>query len=151
MVENFSSYEKEPLKVYEKIENSSIFIGCIIKNLFDEERIKIKKEFNPKRIFHCNRNLYGSLFSIDAKYKIIIDKIHQYKTIDLFSYNKIISEQNLSCDENFIYFEDKMYPFDTKHIFDFIKNFKYSNFFEENLESPFYQQIKSTNIFILTP
>jgi hypothetical protein len=150
MVENFFSYEKEPLMVYEKINQPFIFIGCVLKNLYDEERIKIKDEFNPKRILHCNRFLYGTLIDIDLKAQNILNEIQKFKSIDLFTYNKIISLHDLSCNENFIYFEDKMYPLDSKHIFNYLKKFKYSDFFEEIPEKPTYQQIKSINVFILT-
>lgn len=151
MNEEFLSYEEEPIEKYNKIENIKVFVGCNIKSLYDEKRIQIKKEFNPIRIEHCGRNLFGTIFEPSKKHLFFVRFSLDVNSLDLYSYNKLLSENNLSCDENFAYLTNKIYPVDSKHIYEYIPDFKYNEFFEDNLDVPVYQNIKSVNMFFLTP
>jgi hypothetical protein len=71
--------------------------------------------------------------------------------LDLISYGSILKKNNLSCEENFAYLNDGLYPLDRKHIQDYISNFKYNNFFVDEEEAPIYQRIKAINMFVLIP
>ena len=79
------------------------------------------------------------------------EKAKKIEYIDSYTYNKIISENNLSCDENFIFLEDGLYPLDEKHIDQYIPDFQYVSFFDDDLEMPIHQKIKSVKMFILVP
>lgn len=151
MVEEFTSYENHPILSYQEIDEPMIFIGCCIKSQYDENRISIKDSFNPKRIMHCDRFLYGSIFIPKDECLLMLESLKQVNQIDLYTYNKIISNNNFSCDENFIFLEDGLYPFDEKHIDRYIPNFEYDNFFDDDLEMPIYQKIKSIKMFLLAP
>ncbi len=149
MRDKFSILDEEPKKKYEEIDNVAVFIGCIIKTEYDEERIKIKNELNPNRIKYKNKNLYGCLFEPNDGFKKLFKKLSKYESLDLYMYNKILKENLFSCEENFAYFKDGLYPIDASHISGYIDNFKYEMFFEEDAKTPFYQRIKSINMFLI--
>jgi hypothetical protein len=149
--DDFYDFEKEPNQKYEIINEFKIFFGCVIKSLYDEKRIKIKEEHDPKRIKIDNRFLYGSIFDLNKKYKKVLESIGFYKNIDLLTYDKILKENNLSCEDNFSYFSEKIYPIDPHNVHDFIKNYKYEFYFEENIQLPMYERIKAINMFIVKP
>ena len=71
--------------------------------------------------------------------------------IDLFTYNKILLENNLTCNENFAYLEKNLYPIDPPYIYDYIPFLKNDSFFDDESDRPLYQRIKSVNMFFLTP
>lgn len=151
MIQEFSSYQKQPILHYNKLDSDKIFIGCCIKSQYDEERININEQLDPQRIDHCERFLYGLLFEPERTYLEFCKDLEKIKSIDLYSYNKILLKNNLSCEENFGYLEDGLYPLDQKHIQDLIPNFKYDSLFVDDLESPIYQRIKCVNLFLLKP
>lgn len=151
MIQEFNLYQKLPILSYEALDSPKVFIGCCIKSQYDEERIHIEDKFEPKRIDHCGRYLYGSLIEPFGKYEDSLKDFYKIKSIDLYSYNKTLIENNLSCEENFSYLEDGLYPLDPKYIQDFIPNFKYDSFFSEEEETPIYQRIKCVNLFLLKP
>lgn len=151
MNEEFNFYEDSPKKIYSKIETNKVFIGCCIKSEYDENRIKIKENHNPKRVFHCGKNFYGVLFEPNKAHLFLLKYLINYKSFDLYSFSKVLKENNLSCEENYAYLEKNLYPVDTKHIYAYIPDFKYESFFDDNLEIPMYQRIKSINMFFLTP
>ena len=143
--------EDLPKKDYTKIKSNSIFIGCNVKSLYDENRIKIKEEHNPRRINHHNKKFYGVVLEPNKKHLFLLKYLTNFKSFDLFSFNKILKENNLSCDENYAYLDKNLYPVDVKYIYNYIPEFKYDKFFDDDLEIPMYQRIKSVNMFLLTP
>ena len=149
MIQEFTSYQKLPILHYSELDSKKIFIGCCIKSKYDEERIHINEDLNPKRLEHCGRYLYGAILEPYDKYEKLLQDLANLKSIDLYSYNKILMENNMSCDENFSYLEDGLYPIDSKHIRDLISDFKYEKFFVDDEESPIYQRIKAINLFLL--
>jgi hypothetical protein len=151
MIKESYSLENPPLLEYNSIKIPKVFIGCNIKSEYDENRIKIKKSLNPQRISHCERNLYGLLFEPDKKHSDFVKYLGHFKSIDLFGYSKILNEYSLSAEENFGYLEHSLYPIDNKYIEDYIPNFKYDYLFEDDVEMPMYQRIKSVNMFFLLP
>jgi hypothetical protein len=151
MVTEFSSYQKQPILSYEKLNSDKIFIGSIIRSRYDENRICINDKFDPKRLDHAGLFLYGSILEPFGKYRKCIKEFDKIKSIDLYSYNKILMKYSLSCEENFAYLENGLHPIDAKHIQELIPNFKYDLFFLEEEETPIYQRIKCANLFILRP
>lgn len=151
MIKEFHSLENPPLLEYNSIKTPKLFIGCNIKFEYDEQRIKIKELLNPRRVLHCGRNLYGLLFEPHKKHRDFVKYLGYFKSIDLFGYSKILNEYSLSAEENFGYLEHGLYPIDNKYIEDYISNFKYEHLFEDDMEMPMYQRIKSINMFFLLP
>ena len=151
MIKEFSYLENPPILEYVCIKIPKVFIGCNIKSEYDEKRIKIKENLNPQRILHCGRTLYGILFEPDKKHSNFVKYLSHFKSIDLLGYSKILNEYSLSSEENFGYLEHGLYPVDSKYIENYIPNFTYDYLFENNLEMPMYQRIKSVNMFFLLP
>lgn len=151
MIADFTSYDNLPILFYGELDKPVVFIGTCIKSQYDEDRISIRELFNPKRITHCDRFLYGTILEPKKEHLLMAEKAKKVEYIDLYTYNKIISENNLSCDENFIFLEDGLYPLDEKHIDQYIPNFQYASFFDEDPEMPIHQKIKSVKMFILVP
>lgn len=151
MIKEFYSLENLPLLEYNSITTLKVFIGCNVKFEYDERRIKIKNNLNPQRISHCGRNLYGLLFEPAKKHLDFVKYLGHFKSIDLFSYSKILNEYSLSAEENFGYLEHRFYPVDNEYIKDYISNFTYDYLFKDDVEMPMYQRIKSVNMFFLLP
>lgn len=149
MTEQYSTFECPPKEKYNKIDDVKIFIGCTIKSEYDERRIKIKEHLNPNRISHNGKLYYGCIFEPNLVFKNTIKNLSEYSSLDLITYNKVLKNNNLSCDENFAYFNDGTYPIDSTHIPNYIENFNYQMFFEDNPEIPMHQRIKAINMFIL--
>jgi hypothetical protein len=151
MIKEFGYLDEPPILEYKGINKDCVFIGCIIKSLYDENRIIFKDNINPKRISHCERNLYGLTFDPQKRDQTFLNYLRYFKNIDLYSYNKILREYSMSCDENFGYLEKGLYPVDSKYIEKYMSDFKYDLLFEDNVEMPNYQRIKSINMFYLSP
>lgn len=151
MNSTYDVLEDPPKKNYNKLISDKIFVGCNIKSSYDENRIKIKEQHNPQRINHCDKNFYGVLLEPSKEHLFLLKYLMNFKSFDLYTFNKILKENNLSCDENYAYLEKNLYPVDTKYIYNYIPDFKYDTFFDDSLEIPMYQRIKSINMFFLTP
>ena len=151
MTDQYFSYEQEPEQTYNKLEHMKVFLGCIIKSLYDEERITIKEKFGPIRISHCGKKLYGMVMTPKPNHLFMLKNIIDIGDIDLFTYNKILLENNLTCNENFAYLEKNLYPIDPPYIYDYIPFLKNDSFFDDESDRPLYQRIKSVNMFFLTP
>lgn len=147
--EEFTLYKNKPKEKYNKLNKPNIFIGCNIKSEYDERRITIKNNLKPTRIYHNDRYFYGCVFEPNEIFLRIIDDLSKFESIDLYTYNKILKENNFSCDENFAYFNDGTYPIDSTHIPNYIQNFNYQMFFDDKPEIPMHQRIKAINMFIL--
>jgi hypothetical protein len=150
MDDSFFSFEKDPILKYKKLDSDKVFIGCFIKSKYDEDRILIKQNLNPERIIHNEKCLYGCLFDLKKNHTEAFNILEKFKGIDLFFYEKTLRKSNLSCEENFSYLNYGSYPVDSKYISEYIPNFNYENFFENNLEVPLYQKIKSVNMLFLS-
>jgi hypothetical protein len=148
---DFFSFEKKPIYEYETLLNKSVFIGCDIKTKYDEDRIVIKDDFNPKRIKHLDKNLYGVFLEPTKEHLKLLNFLEIYKNIDLFFYNKTLNEFDLTCEDNFLYLNYGLYPIDSKHILKYYPKFCYDNFFINVEHLPNYQRIKSINMMLLFP
>jgi hypothetical protein len=150
MIEDeFTLYKKKPSEQYNTINTPKVFIGCIIRSEYDEKRIKIKDNLYPVRVIHNNYNLYGLLFDPKPEIQNVINVIEKYNDIDLYTYNKILKENNFSCNDNFKFLEKDLYPLDFSNVYNYINDFKYNDFFDENMQYPLHQRIKSINVLIL--
>lgn len=108
---------------YETPLRPSIFLGFIIKNEYDNKRLKINDEYNPKkfvRIYKQNGEskmlpLYGICLELNDLGKNIANLItEQEKSYDtnLVVYQNLLCEFNLSCNDCYGYFKSGIYPID---------------------------------------
>jgi len=151
MFDNFFTFEETPLLEYKNADSKKVFIGCFIKNKYDEDRIKIKNSLNPIRLKHLDKHMYGCVFDLKKNHQEMLETFEKFKGIDLFFYSKTLKKYNLTCEENFSYLNYGLYPVDSKCISEYMPNFTYKEFFDDILEIPRYQKIKSVNMVFLNP
>jgi hypothetical protein len=140
-------------------------IGFQLKNLYDQQRIKIKSKYNTKDIVHIlpTVNLEATFFRgikiyIREKYLPLIDQLKQFNTIlsddiDVNVYKNLLSEYGLTCDECFAFLRKGVYPIDGKCLsnisnIDITLESLYENAFNTK-RVPIYQSFSSFTIFIL--
>jgi len=101
----------------------SIFLGFIIKNEYDNRRLEINEEYNPKKFFHIYKDnnksnmlpLYGICLQPNDFGNNIIKLINEQEKlydINLVVYQNLLSEFNLTCNDCYAYFKSGIYPVD---------------------------------------
>jgi hypothetical protein len=108
---------------YETPLRPSIFLGFIIKNEYDNKRLKINDKYNPKKFMRIYKQsgepkmlpLYGICLELNDLGKNIVNLITQQEKsydINLVVYQNLLSEFNLSCNDCYAYFKSGIYPID---------------------------------------
>ena len=151
--------DSPPIEIYKNIINSTIFIGCEVKSLYDERRIIIKPNNNqePERLQykptkHANSwsmHLYGFAFDPKGEDRYLIKELSQLSNIDLITYNNILEKYNYKNGENYLKLTQNIFPLDNVHIERYIPNFNYDEFFSMSAEFPNFQQLTSINMYVL--
>jgi hypothetical protein len=151
--------DASPIEIYENIVKSSIFVGCEIKNLYDEKRIAINtfngiepKRFAYKPTLYANSAplfLYGFNFFPKGEDRHLVNELKTLTNIDLITYNNILKKYNYEPGENFLKLTQNIYPIDIVHIERYMPGFNYSSFFSRDTEIPDFQQLTSINLYIL--
>ena len=111
----------------------TLFLGFAIKNEYDNQRLEICEEYNPKRVLFVFENKDGvskkdNEFSVLPLYGLFIDLNHHGENLaktllstdltdklDINQYEKILSEFNFSCNDSYSYFNKRVYPIDFTH------------------------------------
>tara|TARA_R110000772_G_scaffold104137_5_gene205463 strand:+ start:244 stop:774 length:531 start_codon:yes stop_codon:yes gene_type:complete len=111
----------------------TLFLGFAIKNEYDNQRLEICEEYNPKRVLFVFENKDGvskkdNEFSVLPLYGLFIDLNHHGENLaktllstdltdklDINQYEKILSEFNFSCNDSYSYFNKRIYPIDFTH------------------------------------
>tara|TARA_R110002153_G_scaffold23408_2_gene75959 strand:- start:795 stop:1325 length:531 start_codon:yes stop_codon:yes gene_type:complete len=111
----------------------TLFLGFAIKNEYDNQRLEICEEYNPKRVLFVFENKAGvskkdNEFSVLPLYGLFIDLNHHGENLaktllstdltdklDINQYEKILSEFNFSCNDSYSYFNKRIYPIDFTH------------------------------------
>ena len=102
-----------------------LFLGFLIKNQYDNERLDLNPKYNPIKICHidhknqCMVGLFGIFLKPNKNVSKVIDTIlSQEKTdnINLLVYNNILNQHNLSCKETYGYFKHGIYPIDFENL-----------------------------------
>ena len=151
MIKEFLYLDELPSLEYRTINHPFVFIGCNIKSLYDEKRIESDENYKPQRIYHCEHYLYGSIFEPLKNDSDFIKYLNHFQNIDLYGYGKILNEYSMTCEENFGFLENGLYPVDPKYIRKYISDFNSKDFFVDDVQMPMYQRIKSVNMFYLLP
>jgi hypothetical protein len=108
---------------YETPIQPSIFLGFIIKNEYDNQRLKINEDYQPKRflrVYKINGEsqllpLYGFCLKLNGMGENIVNiisKQEQSFEINLTLYQNMLNEYNLSCNDCYAYFKSGVYPID---------------------------------------
>jgi len=120
------------------IEKASLFLGFIIKNKYDENRLSINEIYSPEKFsigYKENDNikllpLYGifvSLNQLSNKLSNLIIRQERYESVmNLNMFTNILEEYNLSCNDSYCHFYKGIYPIDNKH-FDKLTDDKIGN------------------------
>jgi len=108
----------------------TLFLGFAIKNEYDNQRLEISEDYNPKRVLFVFENNSNSSdeYSVLPLYGLFIDLNQQGEklaktlldtdltdTLDINQYEKILSEFNFSCNDSYSYLNKRIYPIDFNH------------------------------------
>lgn len=108
---------------YETPLQPSIFLGFIIKNEYDNKRLKINKKYLPKKFVRIFKQgdetkvlpLYGICLELNKKgvkvAEIIKEQDIKYNT-NLLVYQNLLEQFDLTCNDCYGYFEKGIYPID---------------------------------------
>ena len=102
-----------------------LFLGFVIKNEYDNLRIKLNEKYNPKKfIIFINDGkgtpsgmipLYGIALTPNDNIKKLMQTLHSQEeqgVMNLEVYEKLISQFDLQCKETYGYFQQGVYPID---------------------------------------
>jgi len=126
------SLVEEPIAIEEfeknKINVPCLFLGFIIKNEYDNKRLRINEKYNPKKslyVYNGNKKdlsilpLYGVTFELnDIALSLVklLDKQEKNDNVNIIVYENLLQQFDLSCNECYGYFSKKIYPIDFKHL-----------------------------------
>jgi hypothetical protein len=140
-------------------------IGFQLKNLYDQQRIRIKSKYNTKDIIHIlpTVNLEATFFRgikiyIREKYHPLLKQLSKLNLIlnneiNTTIYKNLLNEYNLTCNECYAFLKKGVYPIDGQCLskisnIDITLESLYENAF--NTKSvPVFQSFSSFTIFIL--
>jgi hypothetical protein len=153
----------EQFTLLEQPESATLFYGIILRSEFDNDRIKINKNFKPKKFYTVIKTenefgifyFYGSFIKTSTEYKDLFTNLdsfaHLNKHQNINNYKKILSLFNLSCKETFRFFSQGIYPIDSEHREKlFSSKIDFNNFFKGNKNYPFFLTIVSPIILYFT-
>jgi len=157
-------------KIYDIQSLPKIILGLRVKNRFDESRVTIKRKYKPSLISHFKTDkqlepvfLYGIEISPIDKYSPLLEIVTKHavcdpaviQSVNVETYTNILSEFGLSCNTNFKYLSDGVYPIDIQHLSALSKTDMsgeiQSGFrsMVKKSELPWYMNTLNFNIFIL--
>lgn len=136
-----------------------LFLGFVIRNEYDNQRLNIDKKYFPIKFKHKDIVFYGVKLKPNANIENIINIILQQKkrnNAKLSVYENVLNQFSMSCKNTYRWFIDGIYPID----FDNLKNVCLDDFkddkkiFQHMLcidENKFdFQKFASLKLFIFT-
>ena len=106
----------------------TLFLGFAIKNEYDNQRLQINEKYNPsKQLFLFEKKkddynllpLYGIFFKLNESGKklasILLGEDLENK-LSFQSYENILFEYKVSCNDSYSYLNRRIYPIDFKHL-----------------------------------
>lgn len=164
MILNFSQTEKPAeFEKFKEIDYPSFFFGFIVRNEYDQKRLKINDSFSPKYIFHRygkNMNemmfLYGLTAKVNDEILPCIYPLRENPNLNKEQYEACLNQLDVECNDCYLFLSKNLYPINSfyAHRFFNSKEFKHLNNFSEMLErdpnlAP-YHTISSFHLFLLT-
>lgn len=141
-------------------------IGFQLKNLYDQQRIKVKSKYKTKDVIHVlpTANLEAVFFRgikihIREKYHTLINQLKSFNTVlktenvDVAVYKNLLKEYGLTCNDSYAFLKRGVYPIDGCCLSD-ISNIDitleslYENAFDTK-SIPVFQSFSCFTIFIL--
>ncbi len=152
-------------KHYSAVELPKIILGFVIKNKYDESRLKIKPLMQPKSIAHdigdhdklSTMHFHGIELEPTKRVGHLCSTIHRAMPITPDSYMNILKYNRLSCDNCIGLLRDGVYPIDIKCLPVLSRNkFKTDytrlrTMLETNDDLPWFSSWSDFNIFMLCP
>lgn len=103
-------------------------LGFQLKNLYDQKRLIIKKEYNPVDVIHLvpgetvmPKFFRGIKINPLKKFDYLVKQLEALggfnsEEINKDFYTEILNENNLSCNNCFAYLRKGIYPIDSEHL-----------------------------------
>jgi len=103
-------------------------LGFQLKNLYDQKRLVINKDYSPKDIIHLipgetvmPKFFRGIKLSVNPRFNYLITKLESLGSIpsneiDKKFYVETLNEYELSCNNCFAYLRKGIYPIDSEHL-----------------------------------
>jgi len=151
------------LEKFQKIVYPTFFFGFIIRNLYDQKRLNIKKEFNPKYLVHKYGTkkeeimfLYGLTEKVPANMLPEIYPLQNNPNMNHEQYEAMLNRMDLECSNCYLFLNKNLYPINTfyAHRFFTKPEFKnlptYGEILERDPSLPLHHTIASFQLFLLT-
>lgn len=100
----------------------ALFLGFIIKNEYDNQRIQLNTEYNPTNLVHTVKSkegvygiaMKGILLKPNEKVLKLFKAIQEQEklSMNLVIYENLLSQFNFACKETYSYFSKGLYPID---------------------------------------
>ena len=150
---------------YKVFDFPKIILGFNIKNKYDEDRLRIRSMFSPKRIMHFYGEdgelhpIYFHGIELEPRGKVnhLCSVIRNASPVSVESYQNILEYNRLKCDSCFSYLRDGVYPIDITCLQRLSRNRYKSGYLslrpllEDNEDLPWFSSWSSFNIFMLCP
>ena len=150
---------------YSDIELPKVILGFVIKNVYDQERLRIKSILQPKNILHhygddgrhVPIHFHGIELTPSGKVTHLCSVIHNAQPINIQSYKNILKYNNLTCSGCSGYMKDGVYPIDIRCLSSLSTNRFKSNYLylrsllDTNDSLPWFSSWSNFNIFMLCP
>lgn len=141
----------------------TFFFGFSIKNQYDQKRLKIKDEFQPKYVFHKYGTkmeemlfLYGLTAPVTPDLLPYFYPLRENPSMNREQYEAVLNPLDVDCNNCYLFLSKNLYPLNTfyAHRFFTKKPFKdivtYSEILERDPELPLHHTISSFHLFLLT-
>lgn len=164
MTLTFNDTEKSAdLEKFEKITYPTFFFGFNIRNLYDQKRLKIKDEFNPKYIVHKYGSrledmlfLYGITSPVSNEVMPYVLPLQANPNVNQEQYEAVLAPMEVECSDCYLFLSKNVYPINTfySHLFFKNKSFKdltsYNQMLERDSQLPMHHTIAPFHMFLLT-
>jgi hypothetical protein len=130
----FSDTEKPAdLEKFQKITYPTFFFGFAIRTMYDQKRLKIKKEYNPNYIVHKYGNkadeimfLYGMIAPVSNDVMPYILPLRANPNVNHEQYEAVLRPLEVECSDCYLFLAKNLYPINSfyTHRFFTKSNFK---------------------------
>jgi len=105
-----------------------VLLGFQLKNLYDQKRLIIKKEYSPIDVIHLvpgetimPKFFRGIKLNLNSRYEYFLRKIESLNLqkgehVNKDFYCEILKEHNLSCNNCYAYLKKGIYPIDSENL-----------------------------------
>jgi len=134
-----------------------IIMGFVMKNRYDERRLKIKTLMNPVNVVHSTIHIHGVRLDSLETVNHLCETITRAEPITVESYKNILKYNRLSCDNCSQHLRPGVYPVDIKCLPILSRNRHKSDYLylrsllEHDEKLPWFSSWAEFNIFVLCP